>query len=35
MECLLNVENDWDGIVECGVVEGPSEYTMETEVEKA
>ena len=23
MEQLLNVENDWDGIVECGIVEGP------------
>ena len=34
MERLLNVENDWDGIVECRVVEGPSEHITETEVEK-
>ena len=32
MERLLNVEIDWDGIVEYGVVEGPSEYITKTEV---
>ena len=35
MEQLLNVENDWDGIVECGIVEGPREFITEMEVEKA
>ena len=34
MERLLNVEIDWDGIVEYGVVEGPSEYITKTEVQK-
>ena len=35
MERLLNVENDWDEIVECAEVEGPCEYITEMEVEKA
>ena len=35
MEELLNVENDWDGIKECGIVEGPREFITEMEVEKA
>ena len=35
MEQLLNVENEWDGNVECGVVEGPREHVTEMEVEKA
>mgnify|MGYP007071599789 CR=1 FL=1 len=35
MEQLLNVENEWDGNVECDVVEGPRENITEMEVEKA
>ena len=35
MEQLLNVENDWNGIVECGIVDGPREFITEMEVEKA
>ena len=35
MEQLLNVENDWDGIVDCDVVEGPRECFTEMEVGKA
>ena len=34
IEQLLNVENDWDGIVECGIVEGPRELITEMKVEK-
>ena len=29
------MQNDWDGIVECGIVEGPRELITEIEVEKA
>ena len=35
LERLFYVQNDWDRIVQCGVVEGTSEYITETEVEKA
>jgi hypothetical protein len=35
MERLLNVENDWDKVVECDVVEGPEERITEEEVENA
>ena len=35
MEELLNVQNDWVGIKECGIVEGPREFITEMEVEKA
>ena len=34
MEKLMNVENEWNGQVECDVVEGPGEHITETEVEK-
>ena len=34
IEQLLNVENDWDGIVECRIVEGPRELITEMKVEK-
>ena len=34
IEQLLNVESDWDGIVECGIVEGPRELITEMKVEK-
>ena len=30
----MNVENDWDGIVECEIVEGPRELITEMKVEK-
>ena len=35
MEQLFNVQNDWDGIVECGIVEGPRKLITEMEVDKA
>ena len=35
MEQLLNVENDWEGIVECGIAEGARELITDMEVEKA
>ena len=35
MEKLLNVENDWDGILEADIVEGPCELISEREVEEA
>ena len=35
MEQLINVENDWDGIVECGIAEGARELITDMEVEKA
>ena len=35
MDQLLHVENDWDRIVECGIVKGPREFNAEMEVEKA
>ena len=35
MEGLLNVENDWDGIVDGEKVEGPQERITEHEVENA
>ena len=34
MEQLLNVENDWDGIVECGIPEGARDLITDMEVEK-
>ena len=34
MEQLLNVENDWDGIVECGIAEGARDLITDMEVEK-
>ena len=35
MEKLLNVENDWDRILEADIVEGPCELISEREVEEA
>ena len=35
MEKLINVENDWDRILEADIVEGPCELTSEREVEEA
>ena len=35
MEQQLNVENDWDGIVECGLVQRLRELIIKMEVEKA
>ena len=35
MEKLLNAENDWDRILEAGIVEGPCELISEREVEEA
>ena len=35
MEKLLNVENDWDRILEADIVEGPCELISEMEVEEA
>ena len=35
MEKLLNVENDWDIILEADIVEGPCELISEREVEEA
>ena len=35
MEKLLNVENDWDRILEANIVEGPCELISEREVEEA
>ena len=30
----MNVENDWNGTVECGIVQGPRELITEIDVEK-
>ena len=35
MERLLNIENDWDGVLEGDKVEGPCELINEKEVEEA
>ena len=35
MERLLNIENDWDGVLERDKVEGPCELINEKEVEEA
>ena len=35
MERLLNIENDWDGVLEGDKVEGPYELINEKEVEEA
>ena len=35
MEKLLNLENDWDRILEADIVEGPCELISEREVEEA
>ena len=35
MEKLLNVENDWDRILEVDIVEGPCELICEREVERS
>ena len=35
MEKLLNIENDWDRILEADIVEGPCELIIEREVEEA